>query len=87
QSVVLEGTEHDCRASPLIVRVVKLADGKCALVLLHFVAPLLPADEQLSLRRGNTEIAKTQQPDDAILGKFVAQLRSSLEKLLNVTGW
>jgi len=86
-SGVLEGAEHDRRASPLIVRVVKLANGKFVLVLLHFVALLLPANEQLRLRRGNTEVGRTHQPSYTILGNFLSELQSSLGSLLGVVGW
>ncbi len=86
-SGVLEGTEHDRRASPLIVRVVKLANKNYALILLRFIALLLPEDEQLSLRRGNNELDRARQPDDSILQDFMAHLGSSLGSLLEVSGW
>lgn len=84
---ILEGSEHDRRASPLIVRVIKLADGGYALVLLRFIAPLLPAGEQMKLRQGNRELSRAQLPDDSILQDFMAHLQSSIGSLLEVSRW
>lgn len=84
---ILEGSEHDRRASPLIVRVIKLANGGYALVLLRFIAPLLPAGERLKLRQGNRELSRAQLPDDSILQDFMAHLQSLLGSLLEVSGW
>jgi len=88
----LEGTEHDRRASPLIVRVVKLADGKCALVLLRFIAILLPEGEGLKLRQRGGTLQRAQKPDDreieAVWQQFTDKLQEALEcGLLEVTGW
>ena len=85
-SADLEGTEHDRRASPLIIRVVKLANEKYALVLLRFVTPLLPAGERLKLRHRGREFL-TAQPDDAIWQELMKHLEQYLGSLSEVTGW
>lgn len=86
QSATLEGSEHDRRASPLFVRVVKLANGKYLLILLQFINPLLPANEQLKLRHGRREV-RGGQPDDTILEEFVTQIDKKLAPRLEVKGW
>jgi len=91
-SATLEGTEHDRRASPLIVRVVKLADGKCALVLIRFIAMLLPEGEGLKLRQRGGTPQEAQKPDDseieAVWQQFTGKLQEALKcGLLEVTGW
>ena len=85
-SADLEGTEHDRRASPLIIRVVKLANEKYALVLLRFVTPLLPAGERLKLRHRGREFL-TAQPDDAIWQELMKHLEQYLGSLSEVVGW
>jgi hypothetical protein len=82
----LEGEEHDRRASPLVVRVTKLANGKCVLVLTRFRSPLLPAGERLQLRHRNRQI-RTDQPNDTLLEDFLSHLNQKLAPLLEVTGW
>lgn len=86
ERATLEGENHDRRASPLIVRVVKLANDKCTLVLLRFIAPLLPADEKLKLRHHNREIT-AEQPDESILQEFLKQLKTKSLSSLEVVGW
>jgi len=91
-SAELVSEEHDRRASPLIVRVVKLADGNCALVLIRFIAMLLPEGEGLKLRQRGGTPQEAQKPDDgeieAVWQQFTDKLQEALEcGLLEVTGW
>ena len=83
RSVILEGTRHDRRASPLLVRVIKLANDKCIIVLIQFVNPLLATGEELKLRQDRKEIARSSQPDYTLLEKFIEQWPNKLE----VKGW
>jgi CRISPR-associated protein Cmr1 len=86
----LEGKEHDRRASPLIVRVTKLASGKFVLVLIRFRSPLLPSGEQLLLRcreRNEERKVYTDQPSDDLLSDFLSHLRRQVAPLLEVRGW
>jgi CRISPR-associated protein Cmr1 len=85
-SGTLEGEEHDRRASPLLVRVTKLANGKYVLVLTRFRSPLLPAGERLQLRHRNRQI-RTDQPNDTLLEDFLSHLNQKLASLLEVTDW
>lgn len=91
---MLEGEEHDRRASPLIVRVTKLANGKYALVLTRFYSLFLPPRERLQLRyrernkeREEERKVHTNQPSDALLNDFLNHLRQKVAPLLEVTGW
>jgi len=90
KSGTLEGEEHDRRASPLLVRVTKLASGKCALVLIRFRSPLLPAGERLQLRyreRNEERKVYTDQPSGDLLGDFLRHLSQQVAPLLEVTDW
>jgi len=86
ERATLEGEEHDRRASPLLVRVTKLANGKCVLVLTRFSSPLLPAGERLQLRHRNRQI-RTDQPNDTLLKDFLNHLNQKLAPLLEVREW
>ena len=86
ERATLEGEEHDRRASPLIVRVIKLASGKCVLVLIRFHSPLLPASERLQLRHGERKVY-TKQPSDALLDEFLNHLSQRVAPLLEVKDW
>ena len=90
ERATLKGEKHDRRASPLLVRVTKLASGKCALVLIRFRSPLLPAGEQLQLRyreRNEERKVYTDQPSGDLLGDFLRHLSQQVAPLLEVTGW
>ena len=86
ERAALEGEEHDRRASPLLVRVTKLASGKCVLVLTRFRSLFLPAGERLQLRHGNRKV-HTNQPNDAMLNDFLSHLSQKVAPLLEVKGW
>jgi len=86
ERATLEGEEHDRRASPLIVRVIKLANGKCVLVLIRFHSPLLPAGERLQLRHRERKVY-TKQPSDALLDEFLNHLSQRVAPLLEVKDW
>ena len=86
ERATLEGEEHDRRASPLIVRVIKLASGKCVLVLIRFHSPLLPAGERLQLRHRERKVY-TKQPSDALLDEFLNHLSQRVAPLLEVKDW
>jgi len=90
ERATLKGEEHDPRASPLIVRVIKLASSRCVLVLTRFRSPLLPPGERLQLRyrkRDEERRVYTNQPNDALLDDFLNYLRKKVAPLLKVTVW
>lgn len=86
ERATLEGAEHDRRSSPLLVRVTRLANGECTLVVTLFRSPLLPTGERLQLRRGERIIGSSKQPSDDILNEFLNHLQR-VSPLLEVTGW
>lgn len=74
----LEGEDHDRRASPLMIRVARLANGKFAVVLTVFKATLLdetyldPEDyEQLKLKPKGSAPVYTAPPDLSIIDRFL----------------
>jgi CRISPR-associated protein Cmr1 len=86
----LEGEEHDRRASPLLVRVTKLANGKCVLVLTRFRCLFLPTNERLQLRyreRHDERKVFTTQPNETLLDEFLDRLSQQIAPRLEVTGW
>jgi CRISPR-associated protein Cmr1 len=86
----LEGEEHDRRASPLLVRVTKLANGKCVLVLTRFRSLFLPTNERLQLRyreRHDERKVFTTQPNETLLDEFLDRLSQQIAPRLEVTGW
>ncbi len=86
ERATLEGEEHDRRASPLMVRVTKLANGKCTLVITLFRSLFLPPNERLQLRHRNREIP-TDQPNSAVLDEFLRHLQQRVAPFLEVMGW
>ncbi len=86
ERATLEGEEHDRRASPLLVRVTKLASGKCTLILIRFHSPLLPAGERLQLRHGEQKV-RTDQPSDTLLDDFLNHLDQRIAPRLEVKDW
>ncbi len=75
----LEGSEHVRRASPLIVRVVRLKSGKCALVLTLFSSQFLPPNEKLRLRDRQKEIPLPQPM--GIIEEFLTSISQESELL------
>jgi CRISPR-associated protein Cmr1 len=84
----LEGSEHDRRASPLFIRVTRLANGKYVLVLTLFQAELLEAGEKLKLklkRQGSPTYVNA--PDLSLIDDFIQEIRRNIGPCLEVTGW
>ena len=82
----LEGERHSRRASPLLVRVTKLANGKYTLVLVLFYAQLLPKGEQIRLKRRGPSV-KADPPGFEILHEFLEELGKKTGPLLEVVNW
>ncbi len=82
QRGTLEGERHDRRASPLMMRVAKLTNGRCTVVLTLFQAQLLSHGEQLQLQH-----ATVNPPDLTIIHDFLNDLDSKVARRLEVTGW
>ncbi len=71
----LEGAEHDRRASPLLIKAVRLANGQYTVVLTHFRAALLDRTERLRLRsRGRPAFAPAPGLD--LIDRFMDALSS-----------
>ncbi len=83
----LEGERHSRRASPLIIRVIRLANGKYTLVLTFFRAQLLDSNEQLKLKRQGPP-ALVSPPDFSLIEEdFVREVGNQIAPLLEVTTW
>ena len=82
----LEGEYHSRRASPLLVRVTKLANGKCVLVLTLFYSQLLPEGEKIRLKKQGPS-AKVNTPGFEVLHEFLRELGTKTGPLLEVTNW
>jgi len=85
QRATLEGERHDRRASPLRVRVTRLANGRCVLVLTHFRSSLLPPGERLQLK-GRGHPKKADPPSQDLVAEFIHQLSGDFGTG-EVTGW
>ncbi len=87
---ILEGQEHDRRASPLLIRVTRLG-SQYGLVLTLFRAQFLPPGEQLVLRDssgGREVLARGPVPDWTWLEEaLLPALAKEVGALLEVTGW
>jgi hypothetical protein len=82
----LEGERHDRRASPLFIRVTRLANGKYVLVLTLFQAQLLEAGEKLKLKRQGPP-TYVNAPDLSLIDDFIQEVRRNIGPCLEVTGW
>lgn len=78
----LKGQHHDRRASPLLIRVTKLANGKYVVVMTLFYARLLPEDEKLKLEWWKRS-ARFTVPDWRLIEDFLGEVGPRLE----VAGW
>jgi hypothetical protein len=83
QRGTLEGSDHDRRSSPLIIRVSQLANGKFVIVLTVFYAKLLPNGERLKLRRQGPP-ARVSTPDWTALDLFLTHIDSAVAPRLEV---
>lgn len=83
----LKGSNHDRRASPLVIRVVRLANNRFALVLTQFYAELLPPSERLLLERGRGGTTTAGLPNLGLIDAFLQDLDQKIAPRLEVTGW
>jgi CRISPR-associated protein Cmr1 len=76
QQVTLEGEDHDRRASPLMIRVLRLANPRFVVALTLFDAELLDDayDENLKLKRRGNRPAIGAPPDLGIIDEFIEEL-------------
>ncbi|MCS7224465.1 MAG: type III-B CRISPR module RAMP protein Cmr1 [Armatimonadetes bacterium] len=77
---ILQGTDHDRRASPLFFRVTKLRNGSFVLVLTLFLATLLPPEEPLQLRSSNRSLS-LNQPGWSIICDFIHDVNQNIPML------
>ena len=82
----LKGQYHARRASPLLIRVTKLASGKCAVIITLFYAQLLPDDEGLKLELQGSP-CMTAVPDLSIIEDFLNNLDTKVAPRVEVAGW
>ncbi|GBD02182.1 hypothetical protein HRbin18_01918 [bacterium HR18] len=80
----LEGETHDRRASPLFIRVVRLADKKYTVVMTLFKAELLESGEKLALKHGKSILPTTSVPGLNLIGDCLNSLGIGL---LEVKNW
>jgi CRISPR-associated protein Cmr1 len=59
----VEGERSERRASPVLLRVMKLSGQKCTVVVTFFRARLLPDNEKLALKQGRRSLARGSTPD------------------------
>lgn len=71
EGVTLRSSHHERRASPLLIRPVKLANGKYTIVLVWFRSKFLPDDEQLVLIRGDSELSNGPMRGDDLISTFI----------------
>ncbi len=83
----LKGSNHDRRASPLVIRVVRLANNRFTLVLTQFYAELLPPSERLLLERGRGSTTTAGLPNLGLIDAFLKELEQKIARRLEVTGW
>lgn len=84
QQGILEGSAHDRRASPLFIRVMRLANGQHTVVMTVFKAALLEGSEGLVLKQGTRVLAKAPAPTLGLIDTFLSSLGISL---LEVKNW
>lgn len=77
RGAILRAEAHERRASPLLLRLVKLANDQYALVLVRFRAQFLPKGENLFLEVGKSRVP-VAQPDDQILEDFLKRVEEEL---------
>lgn len=82
----LKGQYHDRRASPLLIHVTKLANGKYVVVTTLFYAQLLPKDEELELELWRRSVRSTV-PDWKLIEGFLDDLNTKVGPCLEVAGW
>ncbi|HXF04055.1 MAG TPA: hypothetical protein VNM72_01410 [Blastocatellia bacterium] len=86
QQGMLAGATHDRRASPLLVRAVRLTNGQHTVVMTVFKAALLESGEMLELRQRGRPPASGTPPGLGILDTFLNDLGQTIP-LLEVTNW
>ncbi len=87
ERAILEGADHDRRASPLLLRVTELVNGKCVLVLTFFRAQLLPEGEKLRLQLEGGRAVSAPVPSFELIENFLKKVQMEVAPLLEVTGW
>ncbi|WP_322799124.1 type III-B CRISPR module RAMP protein Cmr1 [Thermoflexus sp.] len=86
---VLTGAFHDRRASPILFRPIRLANGQYVIVIVWFKSKLLPEEERLKFeRKKQKEEILVDQPTQEILKKFIEEIDSNnqIGRLIAVTG-
>lgn len=84
KKATLKGSIHDRRASPILIRVVRLANGQYTVVMTVFRAKLLERNEQLALKQGKRVLATASTPNLSLIDAFLSGLGIPL---LEVKNW
>ncbi|MDW8327249.1 MAG: type III-B CRISPR module RAMP protein Cmr1 [Anaerolineales bacterium] len=87
KKATLQGSSHDRRASPLLIRVTRLSNGKCVLVLTLFYANLLQHSERLKFNYQPEPNDGAVPPDFSLVDKFLYDIQSKGAACLKVTAW
>lgn len=83
EGATLRSSSYERRASPLIIRPVKLSNGKYTIVLVWFRSRFLPDHEQLVLVKDDSVLSTGPMPGDGLISTFISgsdsTKRSSLQ--------
>jgi hypothetical protein len=86
QQGVLEGATRDRRASPLLIRVVRLANGTHTVVMTVFNSALLEGKGELALKQRGHIIATGASPGLNLIDTFLSDFAQSIP-VLEVRNW
>jgi len=86
QKGTLEGSTNDRRASPLLIRVSRLANGNYTVVMTVFQSALLDGAEKLVLKRGRRVLATAATPSLSLIDAFLSEISKTIP-LLEVKKW
>jgi CRISPR-associated protein Cmr1 len=81
QQGTLEGRTHERRASPLIIRVIRLTNGAHTVVMTVFKAVLLEDKGQLTLKQRGHAPVTAAPPDLGLLDMFLGNIGQSIPLL------
>jgi len=86
ENATLKSKDYDRRASPLWVRIIKLANGKYTIALVWFQSQFLPSDERLELHQHKRTISSGQLPNNDLLETFITQSDPVKKKFIEGQG-
>ncbi|RMD64753.1 type III-B CRISPR module RAMP protein Cmr1 [Candidatus Parcubacteria bacterium] len=91
KQAMVETRHFTRRASPLLLRFLKLGDGKISLVLIHFKSSFLPSGEELKIRdqsKGSKQNPQFPNPPTATVRQsLIEEFRDQFTSYLDVRNW